>query len=137
MLQSMEFGTKIEGGVYVGQVQGHGLIISPNAYESEVRWKITHLDGEVSYPAKRVMGELVVDGHQGWTLPTREELEHLGMVNHQLDQEYWFCPVEFWSGELCEKGDDLAWCYDFHMGQALPKNMEVKMLVRGVKRIAG
>ena len=94
-----------------------------------------HLDGVVTYPAKRIVEELEVNGHLGWTLPTREELEYLGTINSRLQQKYWFCPVEFWSGEPCEKSDDLVWCFDFHMGLALQKNMEVKMLVRAVKRI--
>lgn len=112
---------KALGGVVVYETGGHGLIVA-NQDLGKLSWK----------KAKEACDSLVLNGHDDWYLPTRDELKQIYNTLHQTQRIRLETSDNYWTSE--EAFGVLAWSISFINGKQSNWGKNLKYNVRPVRK---
>lgn len=112
---------KALGGVVVYESGGHGLIVASQDL-GKLSWK----------KAKEACDSLVLNGHDDWYLPTRDELKQIYNTLHQTNRIRLETSDNYWTSE--EAFGVLAWSISFINGKQSNWAKNLKYYVRPVRK---
>lgn len=112
---------KALGGVVVYESGGHGLIVASQDL-GKLSWK----------KAKEACDSLVLNGHDDWYLPTRDELKQIYNTLHQTNRIRLETSDNYWTSE--EAFGVLAWSISFSNGKQSNWAKNLKYYVRPVRK---